>query len=405
MKTKVLFLSIVMCFTFGMKVSAQKFVSSTEADPVWQYIQLVGTGSRAGLVMTAEEGVVFGRKMYNGLDSSIKNTQLWRIEKATTTSYSIINKATGKKLDVVYDTSLKIRKAVLADNASTTNWRFQMKSNNYTIRMMTEPEEGVAGSIYAHITTSISRKNVIMFGASSVTDESNGRFVFITAGVSPEESKDNNEIWYFIKSAKTGNANKCITAIENPTESVVFSVSDKNVADDNQYWKFVLTSNSTQQANGIYAYQIVNKGTGTTISSEVILDRYFYAQAATENDSIAWGLNLLGNGQFEIVSVGAEVDKYLSATTSGDDSYYYSGSSLDSSFAWTFEWAQGTGLSVPENVIDFGVYSESKRIYVVGAEDYTVRNIYGSIVNKTNALDSGIYFVTVGGVTKKVLVK
>ncbi|MCC8145649.1 MAG: RICIN domain-containing protein [Bacteroidales bacterium] len=405
MKTKKTLVVLILSIIFGMKIYAQAPVYSTAENPVWQYIQVIGTTDRMDRVFTAEEGRVYGRPMYTGLDRTSIDKQLWRLEKVTSTSIMIVNKATGKKLDVEYDSSLRLRVAILNDSPST-NWRFQRNGNNYNMRMLTEPAEGTAGNILAYQGISTSRRNyIIMFDAASKNSDLNAQFQFITFNNSlPVESND-KEVWYFIKSAKPGMENQCVTAIANPTDPYIkFNLAAKEASNPNQYWKFVKVTEDEENLH----YYIQNKATREIISTEIILDKYFYVQNTTDmQEGYGWQFISINKEQFELRGKDGTAVRYLNAASSDTKSEtYLAGRSENTGFAWTFEWAEGeVGITNPVINEEIRVTSEEKRIIVFGTDDYTVWNIYGSQVGKNVALPTGIYLVVINGEARKVIVK
>ena len=408
MKTKILLSVIILGAFFGIRVEAQAPIFSTAENPVWQYIQVIGMDDSADRMFTVEEDeTVHGRPFYAGLDRSEVDKQLWRFERLTSTSYLIINKATGKKLDISYDAALRIRIATVSEVPST-NWRFQKTTDYYNMRAITEPTTGTAGNNLAFQTNgSITRRDyIIMFEASDKRTNDNALFKFLSFGTNlPEESKGNKEPWYFILSSKNGLTNQCITSIANPTDPYIkFTLATKEPNNENQYWKFIKKNNDPTD----YRYDIQNKGTGEIISTKVILDRYFYVQNTNQPDeNEGWQLNILADEQYELFGKDGQVLRYLNASSTEEKSETYIGKSQNTGFAWSFEYIEGgTSIKLPEtNINDIIVYSENKRIYIEGAENYTVRNIYGSLVNKEGTLETGIYLVTINGETRKVLVK
>lgn len=405
MKTKILFALITLNILFNLKIYAQAPIYSTEDQPIWQYIKVEGTGDRIGRVLTSEDGRVYGRPIYLGLDRSYINNQLWRVEKVTSNAAMIINKSTGKKMDVEYDASLKIR-VVKESDVSSTNWRFQKYGNYYNMRIITEPEEGTKGTVMALMAPSTSRRNYILtFDVTSNYADANAKFEFIKFDTSlPYLSNDDREVWYLIKSAKPGMENNYVTAIANPTDLYIkFMLTSKEENNFNQYWKLVKVNDDVNNLN----YYIQNKGTQEIISTKVILDRYFYVQNTNNiQEDHGWILNSIGSGQYEIQGKDGKVVRYLNAASFEEKSdTYIPEFSKDTGFAWSFERVSGeVGVKNPINS-NLKTYSENGCIYVYGVDDYTVKNIYGSLVEKNATLSTGIYFVTANGETIKVLVK
>lgn len=400
MKQKVLFTAFMLSIFFCFTVKAQAPEPSTEANPKWYFIQVLGEDTRANRVFTSDNDLVVGQERYRTMDLTKLDKQLWRLE-SSGINYAIINKSTGKKLNVSYNANSKLRVASLSNEPSTL-WRLIKNGSNYNIRMVTQPSEGTSGEIYA--TQSNKLSYAVIFGSS--TSDANARFKFVAYNdYIPEISTDSKTVWYNIITGKTGSNGKCITNIANPSDpDIKFSIEDVKDNNDNQLWKLIRKSAEADDER----VQLVNKASGRIISPEAIYNEYYYAQFTNNMDEgKGWQINFMESGQCEIYGTAKDgTTRYLNAASANEKpETYIPGYSENTGFAWSFKKA-GSGTSILEidnsNVI---IYSNNKRIYVEGANDYTIRNIYGVTLSNTIDLTTGVYLVTVKGKTTKVLVR
>ena len=404
MKKKcILFILLLVLFRVNLWAQPE---SSTKEAPIWYYIQVVGENDRANRVFTydSSDEQVYGLPKHISLERPLIDTQLWRFER-NGLMMDIINKASGKKLDVTYNSSLRLRVAAGSDEPST-KWRLYASGNYYNIRSTVEPEGGTSGTTYAFQAPSSAKLNyIIMFEAAEQRTNVNALFSFVKFNDNlPKKSTDDNDIWFFILSAKPGNEDKCITVVSNPTDpEVKCSIEPKDKNNENQYWKFV------EVEDGSVKYHFVNKGTGKIISTDVVFDKYFYAQYTDQIvKSNGWSIIPIEDGQYEIKGITNDnIVRYLYANTTNERTANHTNNVKNTGFAWSFYWIEGGTTNIDEMNPDSGfyAYSENNKIVVIGADDYVIRNIYGIEFNKDSYLNTGIYLVTANGKTKKILVK
>jgi hypothetical protein len=181
MKKILVFTAIVF---FALKTTAQLPEISTASDPIWYYLQVMGTDSeRMNRVFTAENGSdVYGKPMADAPDDSPEmDKQLWRFEQ-NGSNYDIINKATGKKLNIAYQSALSLRTGALSDNP-VTSWELVPYNGKYLIKAAdaTSSIGGDATEIYAHQANNYNnvRNYRIMFVNTSWYHEANSLYQFV----------------------------------------------------------------------------------------------------------------------------------------------------------------------------------------------------------------------------------
>ncbi|MDL2222623.1 hypothetical protein LJB98_00815 [Bacteroidales bacterium OttesenSCG-928-M11] len=391
-------------------IIAQAPKTSTAEDPIWYYIQVIGTSTVSNRVFTCEEdGTVHGRERYVTMDREVVDTQLWRFEARSSTNRRIINKATGKMLHVVYDEAKQKRFAVVAD-ASTLSYSFPTNGDYNNIKIATNESTigGTTGHVYAWQSLPAAQFDyAIEFRPSTSMDSDNARFKFIFSGdYLPEISDEKNYYWYHITTAKTGHAGKAVTYVNNsPNSRMKFSLEDlKTPFDDNQLWRVELNNTSDGEV-----VQFINKATGYAIGTDVDFYDFYYVQPSTEVKGNGWFIASSSEGAQCCIRTKNDDGSisYLNATVAGENTEIFSDSyTANTGYAWIFSFAQNEDAAIPQvdNKVDFVPYVENRRIYIQGIDDYTVRNVYGVTVNKDNELKSGVYLVTVKGETQKVLV-
>jgi len=380
------------CFClFFMQAKAQE--ASTADSPIWYFLQVTGiVDETAGLVITAEDGdKVAGRPIITvGLAEISK--QLWRLE-LSGGYYVIINKATGKKLDIAYDEVSSQRIAVLSDTPSTA-WRFVKTGSLNYLQANTLPTSGTGNYLFQNGADS----NFSL--TFSVGRNDNNKFGFVSFD-QPYVSNDNETAWFTISSAKTGFTDKCLTDIVSAGDDAKFSIETPTANNYNQQWKIV-------KKNSGALVEFVNRATGNVINTTTIFDVYFYTQSATDiTESKGWTINALESSQYEIYTTINGAPRYWGLSTeNAAPPAYISGSSLNSAFAWKFKMVDSdiyTSTTAPKTA-DFRVSTRNHRIYVEGAEQYTITGISGVRFPNNKDLPNGIYIVNVNGKTVKVLV-
>jgi hypothetical protein len=389
---------MMICVYAGANAGAQPFEPSDATDPEWYFIQVRGTGDNAGKVVTEINGKVSGQPMETELAAKAK--QLWRMElvpNASAVQYEVINKCSGKKLDVLYDADLNERIAVAGETPSTV-WTIQQVSGNYySLRIVTQPSGGIDRTIY--LTQGGDALNSALYFAKAASNDAQFQFISINT---PIISSDDETVWMGIQSAQSDLSGKYLTEVETAGE-IQLSMQAQNLTIDShrQQWKIVSNPDSEGSVN------FVNRATGHLISSTPLCDIYDYAQyAAAEN--AGWTIDELGNNQYEVRTGNLNTGKYWYAATDGKaPANYVAGASLNTGFAWKFRLKDDDvidAIYTPE-YDNIRVYAKNRRIYVEGADQYRVYTVYGTNVNGNSELPVGIYLVTVKNKTTKVLVK
>jgi hypothetical protein len=390
---------MIICAVAGARVGAQPFETSDASSPKWYFIQVKGDGDTAGKVATEINGKVTGQPEETTLTAKAK--QLWRIETAPNTNpvrYEIINKYSGKKLDVSYDASLNERIAVTGETP-TTVWTIQALSGNYyTLRIVTQPAGGVSGAGY--LTQGGSALNsALYFTKSSSGNDAQFQFISIDA---PIVSNDVETAWLGIQSVRSALSGKYLTEVETAGD-IQLAMQDRNLIADNhrRQWKIV-----NNPASG-GAVNFVNRATGHLISSTPVYGIYDYARFA-DTESAGWTINTLENSQYEVRTGSVDTGKYWYAATDGEaPANYAAGASLNTGFAWKFQLiAEEIPNAINRPQYDnIRVYAQNRRIYVEGVDQYRVYTIYGTPVNGNDELPAGVYLITIKNKTTKILVK
>lgn len=401
MRKKLLFTCLVLSAIFCGKIAAQLPAQSTEDNPVWYYIKVVGSDDTLERVLTVTNDKVEGLPV--SYDLNIMNRQLWRFEigeMGTERGYIITNRATKKKLSVTYNETKGLRMAIVSDNPSTV-WRFLAASAGiYNIWMSIEPSEGVAGDINLFQTT-VTEDYALSFTGSSNRTNPNARFSF-ALNDNPIASSDEDIVWMHIQNTQT---EKYLTD-ESLGSEAYFSMEtliDEGI-ETSQQWKLVYKANSR--------INFINRATGNIIHTKTYFDRYYYLLNTNDpTESEGWDLEPLGNGQFAIFTTTPEgIVNYWYATVPDEPTTpYTNGYVLNSPYAWTFSVAdEESSVSIEKPSIQedtIRIYAYNKRIYVEGYNDYRIISIYGTPVPRNENLPTGIYLVTVKGRTTKVFVK
>jgi hypothetical protein len=340
MMKRTLILTLIAIAAFSRQAVAQLPDVSTAADPVWYYIEVQAvdvTDERTGRVFTAIDGdsKVYGRAKTASTNEAELGKQLWRFEQDGS-NYVVINKATGKKLDVAYYSGKSISVAALGDNP-TVRWKLQPQGAWYSFQATAAPSGGGAGKTYIHQANNWDNRDYVMMLETSSYISSFGITPFKEFRF--DLSEGSNEFWYFITSAKPGYEGKCLAAASG-------KVSLENAAAGNaaQQWKIVEKSVG---ADGSKRLQLVNKADGSVISTETSRSGKFDLPqlASNANADSGWVITYLGNRQYEISDAGAGragVPAYWNASSSGGEpDFYTENGSVSTGFAWVLEKADG----------------------------------------------------------------
>lgn len=377
---------------------------STADNPKWFFIRVKGSGATAGLVITENNGAVAGETIKNG-GFAETGKQLWRIEaRATSTptagTYCIINKFSGKKLDIAYNAS-KAKRIAVASETPLTEWRI---INNYNLRAATEPAGGTSGHCYL-LQTGSEESYSLIFSSSSAISDDNAKFEFWAYGSFPVISTGDEIAWLRIQNAKTSLAGKCLADAGDATANGPFLMVDQAENDLSQQWKIVL-KNAPSESGRV---DFVNRATGRSIGTSTIYNTYYYLQAFTGSEANeGWRIQALSGALYEIASGSLTGAWFWNATADGESPRLYSGSpDKEQGYAWQFSLVEetATGIQRPEIPYNIKVYTRDRFIYVEGTDRYTIVNICGLRMPNNRQLPVGVYLVNVNNQTIKVLVK
>jgi hypothetical protein len=396
-------ISLLACAFLCTTVQAQQFEVSTEDNPKWFIIRVMGADETAGLVITENGNTVVGNPLTMGGFAEL-NKQLWRIEQGTGTApantYRIINRSSGKHLDIAYDAAKQKRIAVVS-KTPTTEWR--IVNNGLNLRATTEPSEGTAGHYYL-MQTGRTENYALVFTTSSSITNANAKFEFWLPNTFPLVSDGKDTAWLRIQNAKTALAGKSLADVGDTAPNGPFKLVDAVANDHTQQWKIVLKGAPAESGR----VDFINRATGRTIGTGTVYDRYYYLHAFSETEAHeGWRIQALSDGLYEIASGTLTGAWYWSGTTAGDPPRFHTGSSdTEQGFAWRFQVEElpSTGFQ-PVETPDVRIYPRDRFIYVEGADRYTITNLYGLRMPNNQPLPVGIYLVTVHNKTTKVIVK
>jgi hypothetical protein len=395
----------LICAFFCSMAQAQKYEVSTADNPKWFFIRTKGAGATSGLVIAENNGAVVGETLKTGWLTEISK-QLWRIENGSSQNfYCLVNKSSGKKLDIVYDASRAERIAVISETPST-EWRLVGSTGGaYLLRATTEPAGGKTGDYYL---TQAGQAKGYSFIFSASTTNVNAQFDFVAYNSLPLISMGEDETaWLQIQNAKTSLSGKCLADAGDAAANGPFLMVDQAGNDFSQQWKIVPNNLSSESGR----VDFVNRATGRAIGTNPVYDIYYYLQGFTlSGESAGWRINTLGNALYEIASGAISASWFWNATADGEAPRIYSGSpDKEQGFTWRFSLVEEqikTGIQRPAEVpADVRIYARDRVIRVEGTNQYTITNICGLRMPNNRQLPVGVYLVNVYNKTIKVLVK
>jgi hypothetical protein len=397
-------LACLLCYTGAQ---AQRFEESTADNPKWFYIRVRGAGATAGLVITERAGVVTGETLQTELSTGI-DQQLWRVEAGETSSptakcYRIINKASGKKLDIAYDAG-RTKRIAVASETPLTEWRIV---NNTNLRAATEPAGGTSGQVYLTQTDS-DGDYLLTFAASSGITNDNAKFDFWAYGSFPLICSGNAVAWLRIHNAKTSLSGQCLADVGDAAPQGPFLMVEQAADDHSQQWKIVY-ANPPADPDRV---DFVNRATGRAIGTTTVYDMYYYLQAFTVPEvNEGWRIEALSGALHQIASGSPTAAWFWNAMAMADGEQpplFYEGSpDKEQGFAWQFSLVEEktTGIRRPEVSSNIKVYTRDRYIYVEGADSYTITNVCGMRMPHHRPLPAGVYIVNTDNNTIKVLVQ
>jgi hypothetical protein len=398
---KIVIVCLLNIFFFPF-LHAQGYEVSTAANPQWFFIRVNGAGATAGRVVAENNGAVSGEAIQTaGLTAMAK--QLWRIEQGTASNtYHIINKYSGKKLDIVYDAN-KAQRIAVATETPSTEWRIIGSSGNYFLRVTTQPAGGTSGAV--NLMQTGSENDYSLRFITSTSGEANAQFRFLAFRSYPIASTPDEIAWLRIQNVKTSLSGKCLTETAANSSNAPFLMANQAEGDFSQQWKIVLKAEPFETGR----VDFINRATGRTIATHPVYDAHYYLQATGEgNESEGWRLQALDNSNYAITSGPLEAEWFWNASTDNELPVNYSPSlEKEQGFRWSFSLVEavGTGIRQPETQSGVHIYVRDKTIQVESDSPYIVTNLSGLRMKNNHPLPTGVYLVTVKGKTTKVPVR
>lgn len=381
-------------------VLAQLPDESTADDPRWYYIRVNTTDeSRAGRVFTYTPGSdnVMGRPMTVSTDMDEVAGQLWRFEKDGT-AYTIINKATGRELDVTYDAGIDISRAVLADKAVA---RFTLNSldGGFRIQSSLAPEGGLTDEVYLHqANAGGGRDYAIMMVSSTWSSSPESNFSFIPfEDYSIEFSTEEVQTLYQLVNAKDGA--RCLT--EDVTADYPLQLKDADPDDHAQQWMVMKKSTDGTLVD------LVNRATGHIMQTR---SGRYGAFNLPELSSVVmpgsgWRLDYLGDTQYTVSGLEEDgIVRYLGASTGDTPEAYDEEQVVGSAFGWKFRKVDTTTGVTDVEADDVAWRVVDGRIVTCGTSDCRIYTVDGKLLPRSARLVPGIYIVSVNGKAHKVII-
>lgn len=371
---------------------------STDADPKWYYIQVVGEDARKDRVFTAVDGseAVFGRPMVMTADHGAVDPQLWRFEKSGS-GYSIINRSTGKYLDVTYDVSLDISKAILTD-APSVNFSFLPYDNNFQITCSKAPAGGIESEVYLHqANTGSGRDFVIMLVNTTWSNTVNSEFHFIEfIDFDVEVSDDSHRVYYRLHNSLYPDL--CMTQV--PSAEYPMQLSEPT--EDNHMQEWWITDGTNGKIN------LRNRATGHTLLTTSTAYKAFNMPMLDPEGASDGGRSMeyLGGGYYALG--GEEEDgivRRLGAASESQTDYipYDEKTAAEAGFGWKFVRTGDsmTGLETPE-AIGEDIKIEGRRIL---GRDLRIFAIDGREIPAGKTLGRGVYIVVKNNSATKAIIR
>lgn len=392
-----------LCFISGaLQLRAELPQPGTDETPQWYYIQVVGEDARRDRVFTVRDGStnVYGEPIIDKADMGEVSTQLWRFI-PDGQKYQIVNKATGMSLNVAYDASLDISRAVLTQNSDV---RFTLEPNGEQFRIVSSktPQGGDSSEIYLHQGNGGTRDYSVMMVSSYWSNDPNSQFHFLAFDdFEVEYSTDNHSAYYKLFSGNPAFAGKCLTYDVNADYPLV--MRDEVTADARQHW-------SVKQAGDDKVY-LVNRATGHVIRNESVRHAGFNRPQLNEesgNDA-GWAMNYVGGSQYMLSAVEEDgVERMLNASAGDTPETFRADEVKNSGFGWKFRKVSDKGvtgnnqISVSDND---NVRVEDGRVIAPEGVEYRVFSISGHRVPAGERLQSGVYVIEAAGKANKVIVQ
>jgi hypothetical protein len=246
-----------------------------------------------------------------------------------------------------------------------------------------------------------------MFEESAYNSSADSKFHFVLyENDSIALSTDENQVWYYIASARPEYVNKGITDIVDQAHPhIKFAIETIDVNNDRQQWKVVKKNDITTDKR----VHFINKATGHLIQTASVTSNWFnYTQYTRQTDgSNGWDTKFIGDGQFEIYAMENDgIVRYLNlASQSQQHPDLLEENTKDTGFAWLFTKVGDDTALKTQTPDQPCIYVKDKRIYVMESDDYTIRNTQGISIDRSANLSVGVYLITVREKTYKIIVK
>lgn len=226
----------------------------------------------------------------------------------------------------------------------------------------------------------------------------------------PAEDADGGKIYYKIASAYPEYSQKCIEyqTPANASAGYYFVVGDMADGNEAQEWEIVAAAEGDSAH-----YYLRNRRSRRYIGTTGAWKGDFLTPdpATTRSNTSALTIDDINDGQITMrYTDNGGSERYLFAADSaaGTRPSFNRFAMENSVWAWKVCTASGTPVSVPRLLKDNAavkVSVENRVIKVEGADSYSLYNDEGTRIAKGAVLSPGIYFVSVGGVSYKVLVR
>lgn len=225
----------------------------------------------------------------------------------------------------------------------------------------------------------------------------------------PAEDADGGKIYYKIASAYPEYSQKCIE-YQTPASTSAgyyFVVSDMADGNEAQEWEIVAAAEGDSAH-----YYLRNRRSRRYIGTTGVWKGNFLTPdpATVRSNTSALTIADLNDGQISIRYTDNGSDRYFFAADSAAEARpAFNRFAMENSvWAWKVCTASGTPVSVPQLLKDNAAVRVSvvnRVVKVEGADSYSLYNDEGMRIAKGAVLSPGIYFVSVGGVSHKILVK
>lgn len=371
---------------------------STAQQPKWYFIQVLGSDTRVDRVFTleADDYKVAGEAMTTSVSDDVVGRQLWRFEQNDAGRYVITNKASGRQLDVAYDSDEGTARAVCTAQSSQT---FQLNALGDYFQI--ELEKAVtSGENWLHQGNSGYDFAVITVGTTWSSGD-NSKFHFVEYVDPAIDLSDSERTTYYTIS-------NCAYAARAVRETVDAdgaggSLTLDTIVDGDTYAQWYA------EGVGSDGVRWINRATGHALNASSAPYGLFNLLSAgtVVATADAWTATHIGEGQYTFsVKEDDGIVRYMGADIATADEAVRPDTTKFAAtpFAWRLTRVEtiATGISTVDpsakpafSVDQRAIVGEGLRIYTIG----------GQTVAAGRPLQPGVYLVTAGGMTTKVLIK